>query len=96
MTFLKLTRPRVASTSACKRTLSNRISEVKVFRRLISGGGDNNLLAEEIRQLHPQDKEAVLTAAGVHPPTPPPSLGLALKTKLNLTWLKLRQLKQYV
>ena len=93
---MKVTKLRVDSQTASKKTTKIRTQQLGEHRHLISGGSDMFQLQDEVKACTPAEREQLLVdlqkdGFKVAVPT---NQALALKADLNIPWSKLRVVRR--
>lgn len=95
ISLVRVTTPRVESSSASNRTLKRRSSELELVRDVVSKGSPVEQLLYELKTQTKEDREAILdTAMGDESITIPADQVLAMKADLSITWNKLRVMRR--
>lgn len=100
MTFMRVHPSRVASGAACSRTLRGRMKTLRKMRESISARDSMAQLSREVTSLTSEYRKQLLDEIFKLPgrfliEVPPPE-SLALKSGLQLSWTKLREMRRYV
>ena len=91
---MRVTKARCSKNEACcSRTLKQRVSEVRGVRTLLSPEGPETVLDEEIRILGREEKNKILTEAGISLNIDA-NTGLAMKATLGIPWNQLQTLRR--
>ena len=93
---MKVTRPRVDSTTAGKETIRTRTVELGKHRHLTSGGAEVVQLKEEVKACTSAEREQILTElhkGGFKVEVPTRQI-LGMKADLNIPWCKLREVRR--
>lgn len=91
---MRVTKARPSKSKACcSRTLKRRVSEVQGVRILLSPERPETVLEEEIRVLGREEKNRILTEAGISLDIDAET-GLAMMSTLGLPWNQLRTLRR--
>lgn len=95
--MLRITTPKVESSSASARTLKRRSSEIEQVREVISKGAPMDQLQHELKTLTKEDRQSLLDQASVHDAAIAisPNDVLAMKSDLSIPWNKFRILRRY-
>ena len=93
---MKITKARVDSETACKRTTKLRSQQLGKHRHLVSGGSDMIQLQDEIKACTPAEREMLLEdlTKGGFKVAVPTDQALALKADLDIPWSKLRVVRR--
>ena len=94
---MKITKPRVDSETACRRTTKLRTQQLGKHRHLISGGSDMIQLQDEVKACTPAEREMLLEdlTKGGFKVAVLTEQALALKADLDIPWSKLRVVRRY-
>ena len=93
---MRVSKPRVDSSSATKETIRLRTAELSKHRHLASGGADVLQLREEIRARTPVERKQILSGlreGGFKVEVPVHQI-LGLKADLHIPWTKLREVRR--
>ena len=90
--FMKITKPRVDSSQACKKTTRERTRQIGDHRHFVSGGSDSCQLQDEVKACTPAEREMILSCLqdGGLSVAIPTEQALSMKADLNIPWSKLR------
>ncbi len=93
---MRLTTPRVESSSASPRTLKRRSGELEQVRDAISKGSSLEQLQHEVKALTKEDRQSLLQEASIADGAAAVSANdvLAMKADLAIPWNKLRILRR--
>ena len=96
MTFVKVTKPRINSSKATRRTVRVRSAEIHEHRSLVSGGDNTTQLQNEMKLCSRVERERILaelnnSSFAVSVTT---NESLAMKADLNIPWSKLRVVRR--
>lgn len=91
---MRLTTPRVDSSSASARTLKRRSGEIEQVRDTISKGSSVDQLQYELKTLTKEDRQSLLQNATADTIAVSNEDVLAMKADLSIPWNKLRILRR--
>ena len=93
---MKVTKPRVDSQTASKKTTKVWTQQLGEHRHLISGGSEMFQLQDEVKACTPAEREQLLVdlQKGGFKVAVPTNQALALKADLNIPWSKLRVVRR--
>ena len=93
---MRVTAPRVDTSTASTKTVKNRTKEIGSFRTQITGGkGKQRQLADEMRGLDTGEREELLAVFSTKVSVTADDT-LAMKAGLMIPWTKLRAMRRYV
>ena len=94
LTFLKVTKPRISSTSVCKKTTRNRSRELGEHHHLTSLGSEVHLLQDELKACTTKERQLKLSEGGFQVAVST-NQAVATNADLGIPWSKLRKIRRY-
>lgn len=93
---MKVTKPRVDSSSATKKTTRNRSRELGEHRHLTSLGSDVHQLQDELKACTVEERQLILSdlQKGGFQVAVSTSQAVAMKADLGIPWSKLRTIRR--
>ena len=93
---MRVTKPRVDTTQAGKRTTRERTRQIGDHRHFVSGGSDTCQLQDEVKACTPAEREMLLSSLqeGGLKVAIPTDQALSMKADLNIPWSKLRVVRR--
>ena len=94
---MKITKPKVDSETASRRTTKLRIQQLGKHRHLVSGGLDMIQVQDEVKAYTPVEQDMLLEdlTKGGFKVAVLTEQALALKVDLDIPWLKLRVVRRH-